>query len=101
MGQSFREQLAQSSALAQRVITKIRGRKDNVHISPTPLSSSFAKAALILLFYIYFCFIATGEHAESHDDKTGHELLALRFVSLIIIAHCRKAKADNNVFACS
>ncbi|XP_041847738.1 myomegalin-like isoform X2 [Melanotaenia boesemani] len=44
MGQSFREQLAQSSALAQRVITKISGR----------------------------------ECAESHDDKAGHELLALR-----------------------
>ncbi|XP_072220626.1 myomegalin-like isoform X5 [Leuresthes tenuis] len=44
MGQSFREQLAQSTALAQRVIIKISGR----------------------------------ERAESHDDKTGHELLALR-----------------------
>ncbi|XP_029971762.1 myomegalin isoform X3 [Salarias fasciatus] len=44
MGQSFREQLAQSSALAQRVLTKISGR----------------------------------ERTESHDDKTGHELLALR-----------------------
>ncbi|XP_022053261.2 myomegalin isoform X2 [Acanthochromis polyacanthus] len=44
MGQSFREQLAQSTALAQRVVTKISGR----------------------------------ERAESHDDKTGHELLALR-----------------------
>ncbi|XP_032388032.1 myomegalin isoform X7 [Etheostoma spectabile] len=44
MGQSFREQLAQSSALAQRVVTKISGR----------------------------------EQAGSHDDETGHELLALR-----------------------
>ncbi|XP_034559899.1 myomegalin-like [Notolabrus celidotus] len=44
MGQSFREQLAQNSALAQRVVAKISGR----------------------------------ERAESHDDKTGHELLALR-----------------------
>ncbi|XP_039671038.1 myomegalin-like isoform X7 [Perca fluviatilis] len=44
MGQSFREQLAQNSALAQRVVTKISGR----------------------------------ERAESHDDKTSHELLALR-----------------------
>ncbi|XP_069367994.1 myomegalin-like isoform X3 [Paralichthys olivaceus] len=44
MGQSFREQLAQSSALAQRVVTKISGR----------------------------------DRAESHDDKAGHELLALR-----------------------
>ncbi|XP_069013277.1 myomegalin-like isoform X4 [Embiotoca jacksoni] len=44
MGQSFREQLAQNTALAQRVVTKISGR----------------------------------ERAESHDDKTGHELLALR-----------------------
>uniref|UniRef100_A0A3Q3GNW7 Si:ch211-242b18.1 n=1 Tax=Labrus bergylta TaxID=56723 RepID=A0A3Q3GNW7_9LABR len=41
MGQSFREQLAQNSALAQRVVAKIRGRKN-------------------------------------HDDKAGHELLALR-----------------------
>ncbi|XP_067385108.1 myomegalin-like isoform X5 [Channa argus] len=44
MGQSFREQLAQSIALAQRVVTKISGR----------------------------------DCAESHDDKMGHELLALR-----------------------
>ncbi|XP_029310085.1 myomegalin isoform X3 [Cottoperca gobio] len=44
MGQSFREHLAQNSALAQRVVAKISGR----------------------------------ERAESHDDKTGHELLALR-----------------------
>ncbi|XP_056149719.1 myomegalin-like [Lampris incognitus] len=44
MGQSFREQLAQSTALAQRVGTKISGR----------------------------------DRAEGHDDKTGHELLALR-----------------------
>ncbi|KAL6104456.1 pde4dip [Pungitius sinensis] len=44
MGQSFREQLAQNSALAQRVVTKITGR----------------------------------DRAESHEDKTGHELLALR-----------------------
>ncbi|XP_074507165.1 myomegalin-like isoform X2 [Sebastes fasciatus] len=44
MGQSFREQLAQNSALAQRVVAKITGR----------------------------------DRAESHGDKTGHELLALR-----------------------
>ncbi|XP_063741186.1 myomegalin-like isoform X1 [Eleginops maclovinus] len=44
MGQSFREQLAQNSTLAQRVVAKISGR----------------------------------ERAESHDDKAGHELLALR-----------------------
>uniref|UniRef100_A0AAY5KYA4 Centrosomin N-terminal motif 1 domain-containing protein n=1 Tax=Esox lucius TaxID=8010 RepID=A0AAY5KYA4_ESOLU len=44
MGQSFREQLAQSTALAQRVGTKINGR----------------------------------DRAEVPDDKTGHELLALR-----------------------
>lgn len=30
MGQSFREQLAQNSALAQRVVTKITGRKKRV-----------------------------------------------------------------------
>ncbi|TNM97762.1 hypothetical protein fugu_014008 [Takifugu bimaculatus] len=44
MGQSFREQLAQNIALAQRVVTKISGR----------------------------------DYAESHSDKTDHELLALR-----------------------
>lgn len=32
MGQSFREQLAQSSALAQRVLTKISGRKENLSV---------------------------------------------------------------------
>ncbi|CDQ98974.1 unnamed protein product [Oncorhynchus mykiss] len=46
MGQSFREQLAQSTALAQRMGTKISGR----------------------------------DRAELHDDKMGHELLALRWV---------------------
>ncbi|XP_068427417.1 myomegalin-like isoform X2 [Clinocottus analis] len=44
MGQSFREQLTQNSALAQRVVAKISGR----------------------------------DRAESHEDKKGHELLALR-----------------------
>ncbi|XP_042575059.1 myomegalin-like isoform X4 [Cyprinus carpio] len=44
MGQSFREQLSQSSSLAQRVNTKISGR----------------------------------DRSEQQDDKTGHELLALR-----------------------
>ncbi|XP_026132183.1 myomegalin-like isoform X1 [Carassius auratus] len=44
MGQSFREQLSQSSSLAQRVSTKISGR----------------------------------DRLEQQDDKTGHELLALR-----------------------
>ncbi|XP_030630521.1 myomegalin [Chanos chanos] len=44
MGQSFREQLAQSTALAQRVSTKISGR----------------------------------DRSELHDDKMGHELLAIR-----------------------
>ncbi|XP_071260742.1 myomegalin-like isoform X2 [Salvelinus alpinus] len=48
MGQSFREQLAQSSALAQRVSTKISGREWR------------------------------GDHPEIHDDKTGTELLAIR-----------------------
>uniref|UniRef100_A0AAZ3S4V6 Myomegalin-like n=1 Tax=Oncorhynchus tshawytscha TaxID=74940 RepID=A0AAZ3S4V6_ONCTS len=44
MGQSFREQLAQSTSLVQRMGTKISGR----------------------------------DRAELHDDKMGHELLALR-----------------------
>ncbi|XP_043118807.1 myomegalin isoform X3 [Puntigrus tetrazona] len=44
MGQSFREQLSQSSSLAHRVSTKISGR----------------------------------DRSEQQDDKTGHELLALR-----------------------
>ncbi|XP_055779300.1 myomegalin-like isoform X2 [Salvelinus fontinalis] len=48
MGQSFREQLAQSSALAERVSTKISGREWR------------------------------GDHPEIHDDKTGTELLAIR-----------------------
>nr|XP_029542650.1 myomegalin-like isoform X4 [Oncorhynchus nerka] len=48
MGQSFREQLAQSSALAQRVSTKFSGREWR------------------------------GDHPEMHDDKTGTELLAIR-----------------------
>ncbi|XP_067218169.1 myomegalin-like isoform X2 [Chanodichthys erythropterus] len=46
MGQSFREQLSQSSSLAQRVSSKISGRER--------------------------------DRSEQQDDKTGHELLALR-----------------------
>lgn len=72
MGQSFREQLAQSTALAQRVVTKISGRKERFF---------FLKLSL-LLFKIsplhLSSFLSTGERVESHDDKTGHELLALR-----------------------
>lgn len=71
MGQSFREQLAQSTALAQRVVTKISGRKER-----------FFKKLFLLLFKIsplhLSSFLSTGERVESHDDKTGHELLALR-----------------------
>lgn len=33
MGQSFREQLAQNTALAQRVVTKISGRKEHLPIT--------------------------------------------------------------------
>lgn len=33
MGQSFREQLAQNIALAQRVVTKINGRKEHVMLT--------------------------------------------------------------------
>ncbi|CDQ62857.1 unnamed protein product [Oncorhynchus mykiss] len=54
MGQSFREQLAQSSALAQRVSTKISGR----------------------------------DHPEMHDDKTGTELLAIRYASANLLSVC-------------
>uniref|UniRef100_A0AAZ1XUV2 Uncharacterized protein n=1 Tax=Oreochromis aureus TaxID=47969 RepID=A0AAZ1XUV2_OREAU len=72
MGQSFREQLAQSTALAQRVVTKISGRKEHLK----------KKKLFLLLFKVsplhLFSFLSTGERAESHDDKTGHELLALR-----------------------
>lgn len=78
MGQSFREQLAQSTALAQRVVTKISGRKE-----PLPLTSHAHKATSCLTV-LHRCGLLLpelshiGERAESHDDKAGHELLALR-----------------------
>uniref|UniRef100_A0A3B5BBK3 Olduvai domain-containing protein n=1 Tax=Stegastes partitus TaxID=144197 RepID=A0A3B5BBK3_9TELE len=42
MGQSFREQLAQSTALAQRVVTKISGRKEHLRITVKHTESDFA-----------------------------------------------------------
>ncbi|XP_068605286.1 myomegalin-like [Brachionichthys hirsutus] len=57
MGQSFREQLEQNTALAQRVVAKISGREER-------------PSSLLLQ--------SSGDRAESHDDKTSHELLALR-----------------------
>lgn len=80
MGQSFREQLAQSTALAQRVFTKISGRKKNLN------SPIFFLPLLCLLIVqvndwapllLFSCHYA-GDRAESHDDKNGHELLAMR-----------------------
>lgn len=76
MGQSFREQLAQNIALAQRVVTKISGREEHL------LTLTFCP-----FFFFYFhhhrlqpasAFVPIGDYAESHGDKTDHELLALR-----------------------
>ncbi len=78
MGQSFREQLAQNIALAQRVVTKISGRKEQ---SLLLFSSTFRgpfTATLSFLTTSPLSYAHTGERAESHDDKAGHELLALR-----------------------
>uniref|UniRef100_A0A3B3HLX6 Uncharacterized protein n=1 Tax=Oryzias latipes TaxID=8090 RepID=A0A3B3HLX6_ORYLA len=68
MGQSFREQLAQSSALAQRVATKISGR-ESFTVSPLEHDKSGAN-----VFFV--CFL-TGDLSED-PEKT--ELLAIRSV---------------------
>lgn len=47
MGQSFREQLAQSIALSQRVITKITGRKTHLPL----LLQIYSKSLSVLWFY--------------------------------------------------
>lgn len=71
MGQSFREQLAQNTALAQRVASKIRGRKQHLFsllCMPSRPTGNSQSAS----------FASTGDRAESHEDKADHELLALR-----------------------
>lgn len=42
------------------------------------------------------CFIPIGDRAESHEDKTGHELLALRWVRLY--SHVRLFSCVWNTF---
>lgn len=71
MGQSFREQLAQSTALAQRVVTKISGRKKTLLISF--IAQNTKKSLCFTVAFIY-----TGDGSETHDDKMAHNLLALR-----------------------
>ena len=77
MGQSFREQLAQGSALAQRVGAKISGRESDqlFHRSLFPATEEF--------FYINTNdFITSGDQPEDPDEKT--ELLAIRSVLIYI-----------------
>lgn len=78
MGQSFREQLAQSTALAHRVVTKISGRKEPLSVTQ---KYSFTDSSVSLKF-VFLCFsvvlVCAGDRAESHDDKMSHELLAVR-----------------------
>lgn len=77
MGQSFREQLAQNIALAQRVVTKISGRREH------PLIFLCCHSVCWFGIFTIFCNllygpVPIGDYAESHGDKTDHELLALR-----------------------
>lgn len=78
MGQSFRDQLSQSISLAQRVSTKISGREWFMHTYPYT-SDCISKCLSVTKVFHYF--ITTGDHSEVPDDKSGHELLAIRWVS--------------------
>lgn len=66
MGQSFREQLAQSGALAQRVAAKISGRESMVP----------AAVSRLLVSTDCNCSVPTGDHPEDPEEKS--ELRALR-----------------------
>ncbi|MBN3302301.1 MYOME protein, partial [Amia calva] len=87
MGQSFREQLAQSTALADRVNTKLSGRESLFNYCMFGLSlepkrgNQGPKQKLNHLQPItnsrMSLSLSTGDRSEL-DDKTGHELLALR-----------------------
>ncbi len=97
MGQSFRDQLAQSSALAQRVSAKISGREwsdvitVNTHqnIQPRHEVSSvteykdklYKNLSKLVTSVVSF---PTGDHSEDPDEKT--ELLAIR--SVLITSLC-------------
>lgn len=90
MGQSFREQLAQSTALAHRVVTKISGRKKPLPVSSVTQKYSFTDSSVFFLIVVSLCFsvafVCTGDRAESHNDKMSHELLAVRWVNCVVSA---------------
>lgn len=54
MGQSFREQLAQSTALAQRVVTKISGRKKHLPLNPDAQRATSCFTVFSLLWSVTF-----------------------------------------------
>lgn len=78
MGQSFREQLAQNTALAQRVASKIRGRKQHLLLCSRVQVPSLVRVVTPNQNFSKASLLATGDRAESHEDKADHELLALR-----------------------
>lgn len=78
MGQSFREQLAQNTALAQRVASKIRGRKQRLLLCSRVQVPSLVRVVTPNRNFSKASLLATGDRAESHEDKADHELLALR-----------------------
>ncbi|KAI5619970.1 myomegalin isoform X2, partial [Silurus asotus] len=90
MSQSFRDQLAQSSALAQRVGAKLSSRQcihthTNTHTHTHTHTIHYTLQYYILLYIQYIqydfrmkIFFNTGDYSEIADDKTGHELLAMR-----------------------
>lgn len=69
MGQSFREQLAQSTALAQRVVTKISGSKRGFSTYSIQVENTKNKHSSVVFL---------GDRTESFDDKTA-TMLALRW----------------------
>lgn len=80
MGQSFREQLAQNIALAQRVVTKIGGCEEHLFYRLTfCMWIKFMVLTSPPSPHLFFSsFLPIGDRAESHGDRTDHELLALR-----------------------
>uniref|UniRef100_A0A3B3CS93 Uncharacterized protein n=1 Tax=Oryzias melastigma TaxID=30732 RepID=A0A3B3CS93_ORYME len=75
MGQSFREQLAQNSALAQRVITKITGRKKTFSHHKKVIS---CLSGILLKLFSSLLLHFKGECVETIENKTSQDLLSLR-----------------------
>ena len=83
MGQSFREQLAQSGALVQRVSAKISGRESHKSQQRPPKEEVDIKTHLFL----------GGDAPEGPDEKT--ELLAIRSVCVCVCVSAVELRLRN------